>query len=65
MIDQIKLDNEVLETIQNKSDQKKGIEKEFLKQIDSAKNLKNDLNFIQKNFYNEFDNYRHLIKNQK
>lgn len=65
MIDEIKLDNEVLETNQSKSDQQKEIEKEFLQQLDSAKNLKNDLNFIQKNFYNEIDNYRQLIQNQK
>ena len=65
MIDEIKLDNEVLQTIGNKSDHQKEIEKEFLKQIDSAKNLKKDLNFIQTNFYNEIDNYRQQIQNQK
>lgn len=65
MIDEIKLDNEILETNQNKSVQQKEIEKEFLNQIDCAKNLKKDLNFIQKNFYNEIDNYRQLIQNQK
>lgn len=65
MIDEIKIDNEILETNQSKSDQQKEVEKEFLKQIDSAKNLQNDLNFIQKNFYNEVDNYRQLIQNQK
>jgi len=56
MIDEINLDNEVLETLQTKSVDQKEIEKEFLKQIDTAKNLKKDLNFMQKNFYNEVEN---------
>jgi len=65
MIDEIKIDNEILETNQSKSDQQNEIEMEFLKQIDSAKSLKKDLNFIQKNFYNEIDNYRQQIQNPK
>jgi len=65
MIDEIKLDDQVQETLLNNIDQQKEIEKEFLKQIDNSKNLRKDLDFIQKNFYNDIDKYKQIIQNQK
>jgi hypothetical protein len=62
MIDEIKLDNQVEENLQNNINQQKEIEKEFLKQIDASKNLKINMEFIQNNFYNEVDKYKHIHK---
>lgn len=65
MIDEIKLDNEVTETLQSKSDHQNELEKEFLKQIDIAKNLKKELNFVEKNFYDKVSNYTLFKQNEK
>ena len=52
-------------TLENNVEQQNEIEKEFLKQIDSSKNLKKNIDIIQNNFYNEVDKYKQYFQNPK